>query len=69
MKNTKMAALFVNLRGEIGSLPNSPERTLALSNLAHCRTLVQAADDDAKHNPPGKVVVRNDEGRVIGLQG
>ena len=69
MKNKVIQKLIDELKVEISGLPSSASRKDALSHLDFCQYFVQAADADSKHNPPGKVVVRNAKGRVVGLQG
>lgn len=69
MQNKVLDKLFNDLQTEIKKLPDSNSRQAALRNLTLCRTCVIEADSDNKHNPPGKTVVRDEKGQVIGLQG
>lgn len=69
MKNKTIQALFLKLQLEIEGLPASQIRQNALASLEATKVLTDLADADDRHNPPGKTVVRNTEGKVIGLQG
>lgn len=69
MKNKVIAELYQKLRKELNKLPDSEYKDSALLKLQYSEQSADRADADARHNPPGKTVVRNSKGEVKGLQG
>ena len=64
-----LTRLYDMLQAELEILPASEDRKLALAKLKQSQDWAELADADKHYNPPGKVVVRNAEGEVTGLQG
>lgn len=64
----KMKNAYSELLNEVKSLPETFRKRQAIISLKAAYEKIESAYDE-QHNPPGKVVVRNNEGEVTGLQG
>lgn len=69
MQNKLIENLYKALLCGIHELPESQSKQDCLKHLQLSLDAAELADKDCCYNLPGKVVVRNQSGKVIGVQG